>query len=182
MRAKSLQSCQTLCDPLDCSPPGSSVHRIFLARILEWVAKHSSKGIFQTQGSNPHLLTRPVLTGRFHTTSATWEATFLYTWSVVNQLHSDLDESCARISVTSIKNTAVGFPGGPARNLPVSAGDTSSIPALGIKIPQAAWQRLNPRASTAEATHLEPVLHNRRSHRNEKPAHCNWRAALACCN
>ena len=117
----------------------------------------SSKGIFQTQGSNPHLLTRPVLTGRFHTTSATWEATFLYTWSVVNQLHSDLDKSCTRISVTSIKNTAVDFPGGPVRNLPVSAGDTSSIPVLGIKIPQAAWQRLNPCASTAEATHLEPV-------------------------
>ena len=32
------QSCQTLCDPLDCSPPGSSVHGIFQARILGWVA------------------------------------------------------------------------------------------------------------------------------------------------
>ena len=32
------QSCLTLCDPLDYSPPGSSVHGIFLARILEWVA------------------------------------------------------------------------------------------------------------------------------------------------
>ena len=28
----------TLCDPMDCSPPGSSVHEIFQARILEWVA------------------------------------------------------------------------------------------------------------------------------------------------
>ena len=33
--AKSLQSCPTLCDPLDSSPPGSSVHRILQARILE---------------------------------------------------------------------------------------------------------------------------------------------------
>ena len=32
------QSCPTLCDPMDCSPPGSSIHGIFQARILEWVA------------------------------------------------------------------------------------------------------------------------------------------------
>ena len=32
------QSCPTLCDPMDCSPPGSSVHGIFQARVLEWVA------------------------------------------------------------------------------------------------------------------------------------------------
>ena len=36
--AKSLQSCLTLCDPIDGSPPGSSVHGIFQARVLEWVA------------------------------------------------------------------------------------------------------------------------------------------------
>ncbi|CAI9170699.1 unnamed protein product [Rangifer tarandus platyrhynchus] len=32
------QSCPTLCNPMDCSLPGSSVHRIFQARVLEWVA------------------------------------------------------------------------------------------------------------------------------------------------
>ena len=32
------QSCPTLCDPMDCSLPGSSVHGIFQARVLEWVA------------------------------------------------------------------------------------------------------------------------------------------------
>ena len=32
------QSCLTLCDPLDCSPPGSSIHGIFQARVLEWDA------------------------------------------------------------------------------------------------------------------------------------------------
>ena len=36
--AKSLQSCLTLCDPIDGSPPCSSIHGIFQARILEWVA------------------------------------------------------------------------------------------------------------------------------------------------
>ena len=46
MHAQSLQSCLTLCDPMDCSPPGSSVHRILQARILEWVAMPSSRASF----------------------------------------------------------------------------------------------------------------------------------------
>ena len=44
MRAKSLQSCLTLCDHIDCSPPGSSVHGILQSRIWEWVAISFSKG------------------------------------------------------------------------------------------------------------------------------------------
>ena len=48
------QSCLTLCDPLDYSLPGSSVHGIFQARIVEWVS--SSRGIFLTQGLNLSLL------------------------------------------------------------------------------------------------------------------------------
>ena len=47
------QLCPTLWDPMDCSPPGSSLHGIFKARVLEWVAISFSRGIFQTQGSNP---------------------------------------------------------------------------------------------------------------------------------
>ena len=39
--AKSLQLCPTLCHPMDCSRPGSSVHGIFQTRILEWVAMSS---------------------------------------------------------------------------------------------------------------------------------------------
>ena len=42
--AELLQSCLTLCNPMDCSPPSSSVHGISQARILEWVAMPSSKG------------------------------------------------------------------------------------------------------------------------------------------
>ena len=38
------QSCPTLCDPMDCSPPGSSVHGIFQARELEWAAISFSRG------------------------------------------------------------------------------------------------------------------------------------------
>ena len=42
-----LQLCPTLCDPMDCSLPGSSVHGILQARILEWVAVPSSRGSYQ---------------------------------------------------------------------------------------------------------------------------------------
>ena len=50
------KSCLTLCDPKDYSLPGSSVHEISQARILEWVAISFSRGIFPTQGWNPGLL------------------------------------------------------------------------------------------------------------------------------
>ena len=49
------QSRLTLCDPMDCSPPGSSVHGILQARILEQVAMPFLQGIFLTQGSNSRL-------------------------------------------------------------------------------------------------------------------------------
>ena len=39
------QSCPTLCNPMDCSPPGSSVHGILQARIKEWFAISSSRGL-----------------------------------------------------------------------------------------------------------------------------------------
>ena len=44
MHTKSLQSCQTLCDPVDCSLLGLSVHGILQARTLEWVAVPFSRG------------------------------------------------------------------------------------------------------------------------------------------
>ena len=43
------QSCLTLCNPMDCSPPGSSVHWIFQARILEWFAISYSRGYSQSR-------------------------------------------------------------------------------------------------------------------------------------
>ncbi|CAI9171186.1 unnamed protein product [Rangifer tarandus platyrhynchus] len=55
MRAKLLQLCPTLCDPIDYSPPDSSVHGILQARILEWVAMPSSRGSSRL-GWNPRLL------------------------------------------------------------------------------------------------------------------------------
>ena len=55
MRVKITQSCLTLCSPMDCSPPGSSDHGIFQARVLEWIVISFYQGIFPTQGSNPDL-------------------------------------------------------------------------------------------------------------------------------
>ena len=55
--AKSPQLCLTVCDPIDCSPPGSSVREILQARIQERVAVSSTlQGIFPTQGSHLDLL------------------------------------------------------------------------------------------------------------------------------
>ena len=56
VKVKVTQSCPTLCDPVDCSLPGSSVLGSLQARVLEWVAVFLLQGIFLTQGSNPHLL------------------------------------------------------------------------------------------------------------------------------
>ena len=47
MRVKVTQSCLTLCDHMDCSPPGSSVHRIPQARMLEWVDIFFSRESFR---------------------------------------------------------------------------------------------------------------------------------------
>ena len=58
---------ETHCDPMNCSPPGSSVHGIFQARILEWVAIAYSRGSF-LPGDQP---VSPALAGRFYTRSPT---------------------------------------------------------------------------------------------------------------
>ena len=72
--AKLLQLCPTLCNPMDCSLPGSSVHGIFQARILRWVSISSSRESSQDgRELNPRLLCLPALVGRFFTTSITWE-------------------------------------------------------------------------------------------------------------
>ena len=65
-----VQSHQTLCDPMNCSLPGSSVHGVSLARILEWGDISSSRG-------SSRLKDRTCIScsaGEFFTTGATWEA------------------------------------------------------------------------------------------------------------
>ena len=73
VQAKSLQSRPILCSPMECSPPGSSVHGIFQARILKCVAMPSSRGSSRPR-DQPMSLMSPALAGGLFTTSSTWEA------------------------------------------------------------------------------------------------------------
>ena len=59
---------------MDLGPPGSSVHGIFQARILEWVAMPSSRGSSQPRDQTQGSLMSPALAGGFFSTSAIWEA------------------------------------------------------------------------------------------------------------
>ena len=71
--AKLLQFCPTLCNPTDCSPPGSSVRGILQARILEWVAMPSFRGSSRhgdllDPGIEPMSPETPALASGFFTT------------------------------------------------------------------------------------------------------------------
>ena len=87
VRAKSLQSYLTLGSPMDCSLPGSSVHGILQARMLEWVTMPSSRDLpdprvesLMSPTLNPRIefLMSPALAGGFFTTSTTWAAPELW--------------------------------------------------------------------------------------------------------
>ena len=65
------QLCLTLCDPMDCSLPGSSIRGIFQARILEWVAIFYSRGSSSLKIEPTSLISFALADGSF-TTSATW--------------------------------------------------------------------------------------------------------------
>ena len=71
MHAKSLQSCPTLWDPMDCSLPGSSVHRILQARKLQWVAMLSSRGSFPPRDQT-HISCDSCIASWFFTTEPLW--------------------------------------------------------------------------------------------------------------
>ena len=65
-----------LCDPMDCSPPGSSVHGILQARILEWAAILFSRGSSQPRDQT----WVSSIAGRFFTIWATWDAGYSKPW------------------------------------------------------------------------------------------------------
>ena len=77
MCAKSLQSRLTLCSPVDCSLPGSSVCGILQARILEWVAMPSPGDLLNPK-IKPVSLMSPALANGFFTTSTSWEFLYLH--------------------------------------------------------------------------------------------------------
>ena len=67
------QLCLTLCNPMDCCPPGSSIHGLFQLRILEWVAISSSKGSSWPSNQN-HVFCVSCIGSRILYHRATWEA------------------------------------------------------------------------------------------------------------
>ena len=67
------QSCLTLCKPMDCDPPGSSVHGILQTRILQWVAMLSSRGSSQSRDQSQVSCISCIAGGLF-TTGTTGEA------------------------------------------------------------------------------------------------------------
>ena len=69
-----LLNCVQLCNPKDCSLPGSSVHGILQASMLEWVAISFSRGSSQPRDQTNPCLVSPELVGGFFTTSATWNS------------------------------------------------------------------------------------------------------------
>ena len=78
---KSLQSCATLCNPMDYSPTGFSVLGISQARTLEWVAMPSSR-VSSRPRVRTHISMSPAWASGFFTTRAAWEAISpLRTWT-----------------------------------------------------------------------------------------------------
>ena len=111
------QSCPTLCDPMDCSLPGSSVHGIFQARVLEWVAISFSRG-----SSQPRDWTRVSrFAGRRFTVWATgkpsvihtfpFDNCFLFVWTLSHSLTSSQWDITALLNMSfTCSETLSGYP------------------------------------------------------------------------
>ena len=106
------QSCPTLCDPMDCSPSGSSVHGILQARIPEWVAMPSSRGFFQSRDQTQV----SQIAGRFFTVWATGQSLLVRLWKkahnrphlpLMTRVHKCLQKSVMVKKDTDSLNNAV---------------------------------------------------------------------------
>ena len=107
MHATSLQLCLTLCDALDYSPPGSSVHGILQARILEWVAIPFSRGSSwprdQTQVSH--------IAGKFFTVWAVGKCHLALCFYITPGKYTDFNLNCLSCPRDRISRTLRSFSG-----------------------------------------------------------------------
>ena len=104
------QSCPTLCDPMDCSLSGSSIHGIFQARVLEWIAISFSRG--SSWPRNRTQVSR--IAGRRFTFWATREALIIRLVPEKNDLLSDLSHYYLGILVITLNCIHIStgnFPG-----------------------------------------------------------------------
>ena len=117
VRAKLLQFCQTLCDPMDCSPPGSSVHGILQARIWGWASMPSSRESVWSR-DRTHI-SHLSCTGR----------QVLYCQCPLESLHVPIMRWILTTLVSwQIRSIIGGFPGGLVGKEPTSkAGDTGDM-------------------------------------------------------
>ena len=83
LSAQLLQSCPTLCNPMDCNLPGFSVHGILQARILKWVAMPSSRDL-PNPGIEPISPESPALAGRFFTAKPSRKPIAILTMSLLH--------------------------------------------------------------------------------------------------
>ena len=116
------QFCPTLCDPMDYSPPGSSVHGIFQARILEWVAISFSRGSSRPRDRTwvSHIASRCFTIWATKETGKEW----------VNLI---------QLPITS---TATLYPGGSAGKESIcNSGDLCSLPDLLGRVEMISWWR-----------------------------------------
>ena len=98
--------CPNLCNPMDCSLPGSSVYGILQARILEQIATASFRGL-PNQGFKSASHAFPALVGRFFNTSTTWEALiipFINTLNLENKLSTD---DCMEVNHVFISHSSL---------------------------------------------------------------------------
>ena len=99
------RACLTLCDPTDCGLPGSSVHEILQARILEWVGISSSRGSSWLRDQTLTLMTL-ALAGVFFTSRTTWAlpqfSSVQFSRSVVSDSFDPMDCSLPGSSVHEI--------------------------------------------------------------------------------
>ena len=79
VHAKLLQSCPSLYDPMNCSPPGSSVHGILQARVMECFGMLSSSGSSQSRCQT--LVS--CISGKFFTISTTWEGLIIIIFPLI---------------------------------------------------------------------------------------------------
>ena len=111
--------CATLCNPVDCSLPGSSVHGIFQPRVLEWVAISFSRAIFLIQGSNPDLSHCRQMLYRLSHQGSNSKKYSLFIWN-------------SNLTQYPLVSWILGFPGSSAGKESVcNAGDPTLIPGSG---------------------------------------------------
>ena len=90
------QSCLTLCDPIGCSPPGSSVHGISQGRILEWFAISSSRGSLQPRGWT-HISWVSCTDRQILSQWATWGAAYCAGWHQIGCSNRPGSFRCKRL-------------------------------------------------------------------------------------